>query len=222
MAQLMMHREVLKGFHKLPTKVQKRVAEFMDRFQADPADPTLHVHKLEAMMVDAKVRGANLPDGYRAILIAPDKGDTYLMVHIDAHDKAYAWAKNKRFEMHPKTGVFQVFDVEEMQTAAAQQAEVAAPKDDYPLSGLSDDELFRAGVPEPLIPAVKAISSDASLDALSDYLPKDCRDVLMGIAAGMNLDEALNEMLGLEAPPAPELAPDGPGDFNQCDGKSQF
>ena len=72
-------------------------------------------------MADPKVRGANLPDGYRAIIIAPEKGDTYLMVYIDAHDKAYDWAKNKRFEMHPRTGVFQVFDVEEMVNAIEEQ-----------------------------------------------------------------------------------------------------
>ena len=222
MAQLMMHRDVLKGFHKLPTKVQKKVAVFMDRFQDNPADPSLHVHKLDEMMADAKVRGANLPDGYRAILIAPEKGDTYLMVHIDAHDKAYAWAKNKRFEMHPKTGVFQVFDVEEMKMAVEQQSEAYAPADNYPLTCLSDDDLFKAGVPEPLIPAVQAISSDESLEALSDYLPKDCRDVLMGIAAGMTLDEALNEMLGIDATPAPELVPDGPGDFTNVAQRANF
>lgn len=218
----MMHRNVLKGFHKLPTKVQKKVAEFMDRFQTDPLDPSLHVHKLDEMMTDSKVRGANLPDGYRAILIAPEKGDTYLMVHIDAHDKAYAWAKNKRFEMHPRTGVFQVFDVEEMQAAVEQQTESHAPADNYPLTDLSDDDLFKAGVPEPLIPAVQAINSDESLEALSDYLPKDCRDVLMGIAAGMSLDEALNEMLGLDATPAPELVPDGPGDFTNVARRANF
>ena len=93
MANLMMHRDVLKRYYKLPTKVQKRVAEFIERFQADPTDPSLHFHKLEQTMVDPKVRGANLPDGYRAIIITPEKGDTYLMVYIDSHDKAYAWAK---------------------------------------------------------------------------------------------------------------------------------
>lgn len=222
MAQLMMHRDVLKGYYKLPTKVQKKVAAFMDRFQADPYDPSLHVHKLDETMVDSKVRGANLPDGYRAIIIAPEKGDTYLMVHIDAHDKAYAWAKNKRFEMHPKTGVFQVFDVEEMQFAVEQQPETFVPAENYPLSCLSEGDLFKAGVPEPLIPAVKAISSDDSLEALSDYLPKDCRDVLMGIAAGMSLDEALDEMLGLNAAPAIELVPDGPGDFTNVAERANF
>ena len=33
MAHLMMHRDVLKRYHKLPTKIQKKVAEFIDRFR---------------------------------------------------------------------------------------------------------------------------------------------------------------------------------------------
>jgi hypothetical protein len=39
--------------------------------------------------------------------------------HTDAHDKAYAWARNKLFEMHPKTGVFQIFDAQVTTEAAA-------------------------------------------------------------------------------------------------------
>lgn len=222
MAQLMMHRDVLRRYHKLPTKVQKKVAEFIDRFQADPSDPFLHFHKLEETMTDPKVRGASLPDGYRAIIIAPEKGDTYLMVHINAHDKAYDWARNKRFEMHPKTGVFQVFDVTEMQSAVEEQHSASTTASDYPLSILSEANLFKAGVPAPLIPAVKAISSDESLEALGDYLPKDCRDVLMGIAAGMSLDEALNEMLGLEMTTPSNLTPDGPGDFTHVGERANF
>lgn len=222
MAHLMMHRDVLKRYHKLPTKVQKKVAEFIDRFQADPSDPSLHVHKLEQSMSDPKVRGANLPDGYRAIIIAPEKGDTYLMVHIDSHDNAYDWARNKRFEMHPKTGIFQVFDVAEMHGVVEEQSQASTPLADYPLSLLSEEDLFKAGVPEPLIPAVKAISSDESLEALGDYLPKDCRDVLMGIAAGMSLDESVNEMLGLETASPSDLAPEGPGDFTHVAERANF
>ena len=218
MAQLMMHRNVLKGFHKLPAKVQKKVAEFIDRFQRDPADPALHLHKLEETMADPKVRGAKLPDGYRAVVIAPEKGDTYLMVHIDAHDKAYAWAKNKRFEMHPKTGVFQLFDVQELESAAEAASAAQGQADAYPLSALGEEELFAAGVPEPLIPAVQAVVSD---EALGDYLPKDCKDVLMGVAAGMTLDESLREMLGVDTP-APEEVPDDPGDFTRVAERLNF
>ena len=39
MARLMMHRQILKTFHKLPSKVQKRVPELIDEFQRDPNSP---------------------------------------------------------------------------------------------------------------------------------------------------------------------------------------
>lgn len=209
MAQLMLHRDLLKDFSRLPVKVQKRVAEFVERFQQDPTDPSLHLHAMKESMLDPKVRGADLPDGYRAIVIAPEKGDTYLLVHIDKHDKAYAWARNKHFEVHEMTGVFQVFDTEEVANAGAKADSVAGQGNDYPLNRLSEEELFMAGVPKALIPAVKAIQSDAGFEALTDYLPRDCRDILLGVAAGMTIDEALEEMLGLSEKPAVA----GPGDF---------
>ena len=222
MAKLMVHRNILKTFHKLPSKVQKRVAELIEEFQQDPQSPAVGLHPLPGTMLDPKVRGVKkLPDGYRAIVIAPEKGDTYLLVHIDAHDKAYDWAKNKRFEVHGMTGVFQVFDAEEVQTVAKETVPPTPSTPEYPLARLSDDDLFEAGVPKPLVPAVKSIRSDAGLEALSDYLPPDCRDVLFGLAAGMTLEQAVDEMLGAAATPA-EVAPASPGDFTKIQETPNF
>ncbi|MBF0233004.1 MAG: ATP-dependent helicase [Desulfamplus sp.] len=228
MAQLMLHKNVLKYFNKLPANVQKKVAEFIDIFQKDPTDSSLHLHPMKGTMADHKVRGANLPSGYRAIIIAPDKGNTFLLVHIDSHDKAYDWAKNKRFEVHPKTGVFQLFDVTEMESLAKTETtppsnRSAIDQNSYFLSNLSDEDLFMAGVPKPLIPAVLAIDSDDAFDALIDYLPNDCKDVLTGIASGMSVDEALNEMLGLSREKEEDnVKPEETGDFSNIDNSPSF
>lgn len=223
MAQLMMHRNILKNFHKLPSKVQKRVSELIDEFQRDPQSPAIGLHPLSATMRDPKVRGVKkLPDGYRAIVIAPDKGDTYLLVHIDAHDKAYDWAKNKLFEIHTMTGVFQIIDSVEVEQATQEpEFKQYETKPDYPLGGMSEEQLFDSGVPKPLIPAVQSIKSDDGLEAIAEYLPPDCRDVLYGIAAGMSVEEALLEMLNAE----PETVPsgiDGTGDFTQIEKAPNF
>ena len=221
MAKLMVHRNILKAFHKLPSKVQKRVSELIEEFQHDPQSPAIGMHPLPGTMLDPKVRGVTkLPDGYRAIVIAPEKGDTYLLVHIDSHDKAYDWAKNKRFEVHRMTGVFQVFDAEEVQAVAQQATQERPSLPNYPLARLTDDQLFEAGVPKPLVPAVKSIQNDAGLEALSDYLPPDCRDVLFGIAAGLPLQEAVEEMLGATA--TAEAAPESPGDFTKIQETPNF
>lgn len=221
MAKLMLHRQILKSFHRLPAKVQKRISDWVDLFQRDPHDPAIGMHSVAGGMADPKVRGADLPGGYRAVIIAPEKGDIYLLVHIDTHDKAYDWARNRRFEVHGMTGLFQVFDAREVETVVHRQGEAEAASD-YPLAGLTEDELFAAGVPRPLIPSVKAIRSDQSLEALVDYLPPDCRDVLLGIAAGLTLDQALEEMIGVAAKTAAQTAPAGPGDFSKIDKSTNF
>ncbi len=121
MAKLMIHKDILKNFKRLPEKVQKRVAELVEEFQANPESEAIGLHPLKEMMVDPKVRGIRkFPDGYRAIVIKPDQGDTYLLMRIDAHDRAYDWARNKRFEVHAATGVFQMFDVEEVPAPATE------------------------------------------------------------------------------------------------------
>ena len=223
MAQLMMHRNILKNFHKLPSKVQKRVSELIDEFQRDPQSPAIGLHPLIATMRDPKVRGVKkLPDGYRAIVIAPDKGDTYLLVHIDAHDKAYDWAKNKLFEIHTMTGVFQIIDSVEVEQATQEpEFKEYETKPDYPLGGMSEEQLFDSGVPKPLIPAVQSIKSDDGLEAIAEYLPPDCRDVLYGIAAGMSVEEALLEMLTSEPATVPASI-EGTGDFTQIEKAPNF
>lgn len=222
MARLMMSSEVLRGFAKLPAQVQKRLSEFVPLFEEDPHSPQVRLHPLKESMADPKVRGADLPNGYRAIIIAPEKGDTYALVYVDKHDDAYGWARNKRFEAHTATGKFQVFDVEQVQQQIQTQPQFRQREPDYALARLSDEELFQAGVPHALIPAVKAVRSDSALDALAPYLPSDCRDVLTGIAAGMTLDESLEEMIGFDKREVSDALPESPGDFSALDKVPNF
>ncbi len=214
-ANLLISREIFKDFHKLPKKIQKKVAEFHRDFQSNPEAESLYVHKLDATMLDPKVRGAKIgSSGYRAILIKPEKGNTWLLVRVDAHDKAYDWAKNKRFEVHESTGVLQVFDEAELQGVIEEKREdfSTSAADEYPLKKLSDDELFAAGLPRVLIPSIRELNSDEDFDKIADYLPPDCREVLTGLAAGMSLDEALESVLGAEKEDLKK--PESTGDFS--------
>lgn len=214
MAQLMMHREVLKDFGKLPSKVQKKVYELTKKFEEDSKQASIHLEHLGGAK-DPKVRSARVGDDYRAIIIAPEHGDTFLLMHVDHHDEAYAWCRNKSFEAHGALGTLQVFDVEEATRAVEidlpdEPAVIAAAG--YPLDDLSDEELYSAGVPEALIPAVRAVRDDNAFDQLSSYLPREASQVLLGVAAGMSLDASIEEMLGGSIAAANK--PAGPGDFS--------
>lgn len=212
-AKLGLMKEVLSQLRKLPNKISKGLDRFMVDFQKDPTDPRLYVHKLDHTMVDNKVWGAKLPDGYRAILVKPEIGNNWVLAYVDTHDNAYNWAKNKRFEMHTQTGVFQIYDVVEAQERIAEATFQHLPSvAEYPLNNLSDEELFLAGLPKALIPAIRAVKSDEGFEALAEYIPPECREVLYCIAAGMTLDEALEETLGGK-PGETNPLPTSEGDF---------
>ena len=212
MAELMLHRDVLKTFGRLPSKVQKKIYELIRKFEEDSTQTSINLEHLEAAR-DPKVRSARVGDDYRAIVIAPEQGDTYLLMHVDHHDEAYRWCKNKQFEAHGSLGTLQVFDVVEASRAVEEpQSSPSTVYTTYPLDELNDEELFHAGVPEALVPAVRAVRSDDAFDQLSEYLPKEASQVLYGIVMGLTLDQSLEEMLGqLDAGAA---KPASPGDFS--------
>jgi superfamily I DNA/RNA helicase len=58
---------------------------------------------------------------------------------------------------------------------------------------ISDEDLLLAGVPEPLLPAVRALRAEAELDALAPHLPEDAAEILVGLAAGYSLTDAMAE-----------------------------
>lgn len=209
MAQLMWRRELLMQLAKVPAKVKKKLAELHRKFEEDSTQSSLHLEPVQGAR-DAKVRSARVGDDYRAIIIAPEQGDTYLLVHVDHHDEAYQWCRNKQFEAHGALGTLQIFDVEEVTRALAAPEDATASA--YPLDALDDEALFTAGVPRALIPAVRAVRHDEAFEQLADYLPPEAAQVLYGVVAGMSLDQALEEMLGtLETT---LVKPAGPGDFS--------
>jgi mRNA-degrading endonuclease RelE of RelBE toxin-antitoxin system len=215
MATLMLHRGVLKEFGRLPAKVQKKVSELIRKFEEDSTQASINLEKIE-QTADEKVRSARVGDDWRAIVIAPQQGDTFLLMHVDHHDEAYRWCRNKRFEAHGTLGMLQVFDVEMVEHAAERgrhvdMAPVAASA--YPLDALGDDDLFHAGVPRALIPAVRAIRSDEAFEEVAPYLPSEAAQVLFWIVAGRPIEEALEETLG--AQDAGAAQPEGPGDFSK-------
>lgn len=214
MAQLMLHRDVLKTFGRLPAKVQKKVYELIRKFEHDSKQTSIHLESLTGTR-DPKVCSAKVGNDYRAIVIAPEQGDTFLLMHVDHHDEAYQWCRNRQFEAHGTLGTLQVFDVEQATRSVIQETS-RPPRTEtssaYPLNALGDQELFEAGVPRALIPAVRAVHDDQAFTRLADYLPREASQVLYGIVLGLSLDQALVEMLG--EPNAGSAKPAGPGDFS--------
>lgn len=200
-------KDFLKAYSRLPLGTQKKVREFTEKFQADPTAPGLNFERLQGVK-DDKVRSVRIDQAYRALVVQPPKGDVYLCVWVDHHDEAYAWVRNKRFEVNPTSGVLQLYEVEtkaDVEPAAAPSVQAAAnaptarwAEPDAPSPGLfaghDDETLLLAGVPEPLLPAVRALVTESDLDRIKPHLPEEAAEVLFGLAAGFTLGEALADV----------------------------
>jgi mRNA-degrading endonuclease RelE of RelBE toxin-antitoxin system len=216
--QLAISRNYFPAYARLPRKAQRKADEFLRKFKDDPTAAAIHLEPIKRAL-DAQLRSARIGDDYRIILRAPEHGDLFLVLWADHHDEAYRWASTKQTAVHPATGSLQIFDVSEAAEALTAEAEdepetasVDLRKDPAEPASLfephPDDELYLAGVPRALLPSVRAVVTDADLDRLLPHLPPEAGEMLTALAAGISLNDALEEVLNRT--PAPAAAPPPP------------
>ena len=200
MPKVAISADFLAAFSRVPRAQQKKVREFTEKFRANPTMASINYERL-AQTRDDKVRSVRIGIDYRAIVIHPPRGDVYLLVWVDHHDEAMAWARNKVFDVNPRTGSLQVVDVEQAEslerddvaTAPAPAARVEKAPPASLFSGLDDPGLLSVGLPEVLLPSVRALKDDAQLDKLRDHLPEEVYEALFMLAAGATVEEAIKE-----------------------------
>jgi hypothetical protein len=189
--QLAMSADFLKAFARLPKEIQKKTRTWIDRFRETPDRSSLNFESLHAMR-DDKVRTARIDKKYRAVLVQPEQGNVCLLVWVDNHDEAMAWAENKVFEVNRYTGTFQVYEPIQGQADVAAPVGVVASQPEvvpegFLLAGRRDEDLLLLGVPEPLLPAVRALRTAVDLDALIPYLPQEAADSVYMLGAGFSV-----------------------------------
>ncbi len=178
--------EFLDAFAQIPKAQQKKVRTFTEKFRKDPRSSSINYEKINQAK-DPKVRTVRIDQKYRAIVLHPDEGDVYVLVWVDNHDQAMDWASDRSFEINPFTGSLQVISIEQVQQVVAPKK----PKDRK--KGLLDDSkndtLLSFGVPEVLLPAVRAIRSQDELHKLAKLLPGEAGEALIWLAEGIPIDE---------------------------------
>ena len=202
--------DFFKAFGRLPEKAQGKVATFISKFRDNPRSPGLNYERIEGGK-DPFIRSVRVDQDIRCIVRAPDAGDTYVLLWIDKHDDAYQWARRRTCHVNRVSGALQVVDVEAAEMAVgdaiaaavsealANQAPVVQPAQAQAQVGslfahCSDDQLMLLGVPEALLPAVRAVSSEEALSRLIEWVPQDCVDGLILLADGKPIEAVIEEL----------------------------
>jgi len=182
--------QFLDSFARIPRAQQKKMNRFIRKFRANPTSSAINYEKI-ASFADQNLRTVRIGDDYRAIVLRPRRGNVFVLLWVDHHDEAMAWARNKRVEVHPETGGLQVYSLVAPITpepvAAPAAPSQAAPQPLF--SGRTDADLFSLGVPEPLLQAVRAVTDELALDQLAASLPTEAWEALFFLASGEELDD---------------------------------
>jgi len=186
---------------KLTPNEQSQANKAVMLFQQDPQHGGLHYEKLSAFK-DSKLRSIRANQDVRIILAAAEKEDLYLMLYVDHHEPAYAWAAKRKVEINPNTGNVQVFSVQEDQLEAGAPAPPALPEQPGLFDAIRDRQLLQLGVPEDSLGLVRNMKIEADLESarVNEQIPPDAYEGLFMLMAGASFEEAFNEVV----PVAPE------------------
>lgn len=182
--------DILDCLSKLPKGVYQKAAKFIMRFRSDPRSSGINYERIQNAK-DDNLRSVRIDQNLRGIVLAPEKGNVYVLLWIDNHDDAYKWAVNRMARVNVASGSLQVFSVDEKSVKAEPKKEQAKPG---LLDDLRDRELARLGVPEELLSVVREIISEADLEKAEDSLPPDAYEGLYLKAAGYSYEEVMAEL----------------------------
>lgn len=183
--------EFLDAFARLPRPQQRKVREFTEKFRENPASSAINYEKINIAR-DRKIRTVRIGSDYRAIVLQPESGNIYMLVWVDHHDEAIEWAKNRVFEINPVTGSLQIVN-----TAGAERVPTLPKKAKGLFNAIGDADMVALGVPQILLPAVRAVADAEALASLSCHLPAEAAEALMWLAEGIPPEEVRTAIVPL-------------------------
>lgn len=212
-ARIAISSDFLSALALLPRKIQGRVQSFLEKVQSNPNSSGLNYEKIKNA-ADPKMRSLRVDDTYRVIMVREDQTGTFLLLWVDHHDEAYAWAQKRKCTVNLRSGAIQVYAVQNFAEedlpgvnpgvnsydfSAATRMGSAAPPLFY---AVGNSDLLTLGVPAELLEFVRKIPNQAAFHAAESVFPKDAYEYLSWLAEGIAVSEVL-ELAAAERSPLP-------------------
>ena len=203
MARLAIAKGFLDEYAKLDKDTRRAVETLVTEFAARP-HAWRYLEK-PRQSLDDRIRFFRVNSLWRGVVLAPDTGDTYCLITILPHDKAYAYAAGHRFSVNQALGVLEARDEETIKQLRPSLQSAAGPGGGQLFADVTDADLTRLGVDAQVLPVVRLLANEADLERLQMALPDAQYAALYALSCGMTVDEAWTEVARLfPAGPPPE------------------
>ncbi|WP_371783677.1 UvrD-helicase domain-containing protein [Streptosporangium subroseum] len=196
MARIGVYRDFFRDFPKLEKSVQDQVIGVFSKFE-EATYAGLHLEPVNNAR-DKRMHTIRITLFWRGVVLAPDKGDVYVLLNVLPHDDAYEWAKRRRVTVNAATGVVELRDLVTLEEQAASVVPAAETASRL-FVHVNDADMARLGIDAQVLAFARTFNSDDQLDKAQAFFPKQQHDVLVGLASGMTPDEVWTSL------PAPSV-----------------
>lgn len=180
------------AFASIPRRQQGKVLTFINKFRTDPTLPGYNYEKIDSAR-DKRFRSVRIDDTYRCILLKPDQDNVYMLLWVDHHDEAYAWAQNRICRIAPDTGGIQIIAVQEQDIQERKKEDKPGIEAISPSRWLelSSDELYQLGIPPEMHEQVRSLDDADGLAGIKEFLPALSYEALHFFESGESIADVL-------------------------------
>ncbi|WP_328718449.1 AAA family ATPase [Streptomyces sp. NBC_00247] len=203
---------------KLQSGVKQGVFDAWEKFERLTLeqlfrDPGLKLESLKRAR-DPHIRTIRIDQGTRGVVLAPDKGDTYVLLRVMPHDKAIDWAVQQKASINTVTRAVEIRDIAMLDELTPAYERIAPAPDQRLFAKVSDGDLTALGIDEATLRQARALTTLEQLEVFAPYFPQDQREVLEYLAAGFTVEEVWRDVVSLSFSTAPsDTAPVDTADF---------
>ncbi|MEU6443379.1 UvrD-helicase domain-containing protein [Streptomyces sp. NPDC047046] len=203
---------------KLRGTVRKGVFDAWEKFERLSLeqlfrDPGLKLESLKKAR-DPHIRTIRIDQGTRGVVLAPDTGDTYVLLRVLPHDEANRWAVKQKASINMVTRGVEVRDIAVLEELTPAYERVAPAPGERLFAKYSDGQLATLGIDETTLRQARVLTTGEQLEAFAPFFPQDQREVLEYLAAGFTPQQVWEQVVAVNLARDAEAAePVNPTDF---------
>lgn len=193
MPKLAFHTDFFAQLGKLQRPVRQGVLDTWRKFERLTltqlfADRGLNLEALTRAR-DKRIRTVRIDRGTRGVVLAPERGETFVLLRVLPHDKAIEWATQLVASVNTATSAVELRDEETLDEITPAYESMAPAPEERLFAKHSDGELRGLGIDDDTLRRARLLRDMAQLQALAPHLPQDQVAVLELLAEGHSADE---------------------------------
>ena len=202
---------------KLQGSVREGVFAAWEKFERLTLDQLFRDQglKLESLKQahDPHIRTIRIDQGTRGVVLAPQSGDTFVLLRVMPHDKAIAWAIKQKASINTVTRAVEIRDIAMLEELTPAYERIAPAPDRRLFSKISDGDMAALGVDGTTLRQARALTNVEQLEVFAPYFPQDQREVLEYLAAGFTVEEVWRDVVSVALAGTAPAEPVDPTDY---------